>query len=115
MDLKKIEKQIQKIKKELTKLGDIRPGSLSEQYNVCGSAGCKCKDPENPKKHGPYYKLSYVYKGKNSTQFIRPQCVKEIKKQTTNYKKLKELIDEWIGLGIEYSKIKMEIDKNKES
>ena len=39
-DLKQIEKQILKIKKELVELGELRPGSLSRQYNVCGNPNC---------------------------------------------------------------------------
>src|SRR3989304_1960448 len=41
-----LERKIATIKRHLALLGDLRPGSLSEQYNVCGSPGCKCKaDP----------------------------------------------------------------------
>jgi hypothetical protein len=44
-----LERQIEKTKQAL---GDMRPGSLSTQYNVCGKLGCRCKaDP--PQKHGP--------------------------------------------------------------
>jgi hypothetical protein len=35
------ERQIQKIKKQLVALGAMLPGSLSEQWNVCGTPGCK--------------------------------------------------------------------------
>ena len=47
----------------------MHPGSLREQYNVCGKAGCRCKDPKKPQKHGPYYQLSYTWRGKSSTPF----------------------------------------------
>ena len=43
------------------------PGSLAEHYNVCGKARCRCKDKVNPRKHGPYYRLSYSLRGKNSS------------------------------------------------
>ena len=33
-----LETQIEKVKQELLTLGDLRPGSISKQYNVCGSA-----------------------------------------------------------------------------
>jgi len=105
--LKRIEKQIQEIKQELMKLGELRPGSLSKQYNVCGKAGCRCKDPENPKKHGPYYQISYVRKGKSSSAFVRRESLSDVKTQLANYKRLKELVDRWIDLGLEHSKIKL--------
>ena len=46
-------KQIEKAKQALALIGDMRPGSLSTQYNVCGKAGSKCKATP-PQKHGPY-------------------------------------------------------------
>ncbi len=32
-----LQRQIDKVKRDLAALGDLRPGSLSTQYNVCGS------------------------------------------------------------------------------
>lgn len=109
--LKQIEKQIRRIKQELMNLGELRPGSLSKQYNVCGKAGCRCKNPENPKRHGPYYQISYVRKGKSSSAFVRPESLCDVKTQLANYKRLKELVDCWIGLGLEHSKIKLKLAK----
>ena len=100
-----IEKQIKKVKKELMELGALRPGSLSQQYNVCGKATCRCKDPENPRKHGPYYQVSYSRKGKSSSVFVRPEDVAAVKKQLVNYKKLMELVNLWIDLELEQAQI----------
>ena len=71
-----LEKQIEKTKKALVALGDMRPGSLSKQYNVCGKPGCSCKaDP--PKKHGPYYQVSYTRKGKSSSKFVKKEALSD--------------------------------------
>ena len=106
MDRKKqIEKQIQRIKKELTELGELRPGSLSKQHNVCGKASCRCKDPEHPKRHGPYYQVSYGRKGKSSSAFVRLESLADVKKQLANYKRLKELVNRWIDLGLEHAQL----------
>ena len=56
-------------------LGPIHPGSLSTQYNVCGTPGCQGKDPRHPQKHGPYHQLSYTWRGKSTTRFVRPGLV----------------------------------------
>ena len=97
---KQIEKRIQKIKKELMELGELRPGSLSQQYNVCGKASCRCKDPGNRQKHGPYYQVNYGRKGKSSSTFFRPEEVVAVKKQLANYKKLMHLVTLCIDLGL---------------
>ena len=108
-----IEKRIERIKKELNGIGEMRPGSLSKQFNICGTPGCKCKDPKNPKKHGPYYQLSYTHKRKSTTQFIRPQFVDEVERQIKTYKTFRKLIDEWIDLALKHSKMKLEMAKLK--
>jgi uncharacterized protein DUF6788 len=58
MSIEELEQRIEEIKNELVAIGEMRPGSLSEQYNVCGNPTCRCKDPKNPQRHGPYYQLS---------------------------------------------------------
>ena len=42
--LQSLEAKIAQIKQEITGLGaDLQPGRLTQQYNVCGKAGCRCK------------------------------------------------------------------------
>ena len=74
---------------------------------LCGKAACRCKDPKAPKRHGPYYQISYGRKGKSSSAFVRPESLSDVKKQLANYKRLMELISLWIDLGLEHSKIKL--------
>lgn len=108
MQPKTIEKRIERIKKELLKIGEMRPGSLSKQYSACEKEGCKCVDPVNPQKHGPYYQLSYVRNGKSTTRFIRPPFVRDIERQLANYKKFKTLTQEWRELAIQHATFKLE-------
>ncbi len=112
--LQRLEKQIQEIKVRLLALGDMRPGSLSKQYNVCGKAGCRCKATRNPKRHGPYYQLSYVHRGKSTSQFIRPGMVKTVKSQIANYKRFRRLTEQWIELALNLTKLKLAAAKKKE-
>jgi hypothetical protein len=113
MDAKReaeIERQIEKVKRDLAALGDLRPGSLSTQYNVCGSPGCRCKaDP--PEKHGPYYQVSFSRKGKSSTKFVRKDDLPTIRKQLKNYEKMKLLVDRWIELATELSNLRLKRDR----
>jgi hypothetical protein len=108
MQAKRIEAQIEKVKAELLKIGEMRPGSLSQQYAACQKPGCKCVDPVKPQKHGPFYQLSYSHRGKSTTQFVRPQFVSQVRKQLAAYKKFKGLTEKWVALALELSKLKME-------
>jgi hypothetical protein len=107
MTQKQIDAKINKIKMDIFKIDALRPGSLSKQYNICGVAGCRCKDPNKPKKHGPYFNLNYVHQGKKKTQFIREQFAKTIDRQNRNFRRFKELTQMWITLEIERSNLAM--------
>ena len=100
-----LEAKIEKLKQELLTLGDLRPGTLSEQYNVCGKAGCACKaDP--PRKHGPYYQVSFTWQGRSRTQFVRREHVATVRQQLRTYERLRELVEAWIAAGLELSPLR---------
>lgn len=105
-NIAQIQAKIQKVKEELMSIGDMRPGSLSEQYNVCGTAGCQCKDPKNPKRHGPYYQLNYSYEGRSRTEFVKKEMVTEVCEQIRNYAKFRTLTKQWIVLSLQIAKLK---------
>jgi hypothetical protein len=107
--LQQIQRQIAKIKGELLALGDFHPGSLSRQYNVCGKPGCRCKNPRNPRRHGPYHKVSYVYRGRSTSRFVSRDQVKEIQAELANYKRFRKLTDEWVGLALKLAKEKRKL------
>jgi len=104
--IQQLENQIAKIKAELATLGDLRPGSLSEQYNVCGQPNCRCK-ASPPQRHGPYHQLSYTRKGKSSTRFVKRSELAAVQRQVENYASLRALIDRWIDLASELSELKL--------
>ncbi len=104
-----LERRIVKLKKQLIALDDLRPGSLSEQYNVCGTPGCQCKaDP--PRKHGPYYQVSFTWQGRSKSQFVRRAQVATVRRHLRNYQRLRALVDEWIAAGLELSKLRLADD-----
>ena len=105
-----LETRIRKVKQEIAALGELRPGKLSRQYNVCGNPDCRCKTTP-PKKHGPYYQISFTWHGRSRTQFVRKEDLAEVRKQLRNYKRLRELVDTWIGLGMELSRLKIDQDR----
>jgi hypothetical protein len=107
MQPERIEQQIHKIKEELMKLGPMRPGSLSRQFSVCGKPGCACADPVKPKKHGPFYQLSYAHEGKSTTRFVRPAYVPQIRKELATYKRFRQLTQSWVSLEIALSQLRL--------
>lgn len=96
-----IKKKIKKIKAELMKLGPMRPGTLTEQF----------KDPKA--KTGAFYQLSYTYQMKSKTEYVRPAFHAQIKTEVQNFKKFKELTQQWIDLALQLSKEKIETAKSQ--
>ena len=99
--LAQIERRIEKIKTELAEMGELRPGSLTRQY----------KDPASGS--GPYYQLSYTLDMKSRTDYIRKECVSDIRRQIRNYKRFKKLSGEWIALSIEHSRLTMKLARHR--
>jgi hypothetical protein len=107
--LQHLERQITRIKRQLMDLGALHPGSLSQQYNVCGKPGCRCKARPTPRRHGPYYKVSYVFRGRFTSRFVpRPQ-VQAVRAELANYKRLRKLIDAWVQLALRLAKEKRKL------
>jgi hypothetical protein len=97
--------RIEQAKTRLVKLGDLRPGTLSEQYNTCRTPGCRCK-ANPPQKHGPYHQLSYTRNGRHRTENVRPEDLPAVTAQLANHAKLRDLIDEWLDTTIELDRLR---------
>jgi len=91
--IQQIEQRIDRIKRALLEIGPMRPGSLTRQY----------KDPQH--RVGAYWQISYTRRMKSRTEYVRPQRVKEIRRQTVTHKRFKRLVDQWIDLSIEHSRL----------
>ena len=92
----KEERRITQLTSKLAQLGPMLPGSISEQWNVCGTPGCQCKDPDKPMKHGPYYQISFTVGGKSSTMFISKEDLPETRRRLKRYRQFKTLCTELV-------------------
>ena len=95
--IQQIERRIDRIKRTLLEIGPMRPGSLTRQY----------KDPQH--NTGAYWQISYTRRMKSRTEYVRKEHVKEVRRQTVTHKRFKRLVDQWIDLSIEHSRLTMQI------
>lgn len=86
---------------ETLEAGPLIPGSIRKQWNVCGMAGCRCKDPENPQKHGPYHQLSFTLAGKSTTMFVKEEEFEHISAAVERYHDFKSLSLELVQVYVE--------------
>lgn len=94
-----LEAKLADLHQRLAQLPPFHPGKLSQQYVRCGKQTCQCKDPKNPRRHGPYYHLSYAIRGKkNSTIFVREEQLDIVKKSLETYRVFQETVDEIVAL-----------------
>ncbi len=84
-------KKLRMLLRKLVCTGAILPGSINRQFNVCGMPGCRCKDKENPRRHGPYFQLSYGAKGKSSSMFVKEADAAMAGEMTESYRRIRDL------------------------
>ena len=101
--IRQIEQRIERIKRTLREIGPMRPGSLTRQY----------KDPKN--QTGAYWQISYTRQMKSRTEYVRQECVKDLRRRIATHKRFKRLVDQWIDLGIEHSRLTMQIAEPRAS
>lgn len=97
--------RIEQAKAEIAALGDLRPGTISEQYNTCKTPNCRCKaDP--PQRHGPYWQLSYSRGGRSRTESVHPEHLTQVRAEILAYKQLQKLLAQWIDAAIELDRLR---------
>jgi len=99
--IQKAQRRIEEIKKELSRLGQMRPGKLSRQSR---------KD-RNGKEYGSYWKLGYTYKMKVKSEYIPDQLVEMIQRQNEVFRRFRALTEEWVDLALEIGRFETEREK----
>jgi len=92
--LGELEKRMIRIREEVDKIRDMRPGSVSRQFKNPGT------------KTGAYYQLSYTHKMKSCTEYVSQEQLQEVRRQTAEFRRFRKLIDTWIDLAIEHARLK---------
>jgi hypothetical protein len=95
--IQQIERRIERIKGALLEIGPMRPGSLTRQY----------KDPQH--RTGAYWQISYTRQMKSRTEYVRREWVKDLRRQIASHKRFKSLVEQWIDLSIEHSRLTMQV------
>lgn len=92
--LKQVEDQIDRIKQQLMALGFMRPGSITKQYRF----------PKERRR--PFYQISYTYRMRSRSEYVRPENVDALRKETANFRRFRKLIDRWVGLALAASQLR---------
>ena len=101
--ISQIERRIARIQETLGRIEPLRPGSLTRQYR------------NHKERTGAYWQISYTRHMKSHTEYVRPEWEPDVRKQVATYKRFTRLVEEWIDLSIERSKLRMRIAKQARS
>ena len=70
----------------------MRRGSVSERYVKCNKPGCPCaEDPAA--RHGPYFSISRVVKGKTGSRWLDAEQAKTVRRQVETGQQFRKQVD----------------------
>ena len=104
MTNKKVETLLAKIgavRKDLSCIGNMRPGSVTKQLRKRGGKEWTC------------WQISYTLKGASKTEYVRDTFLEQIKSEVVEYKKFKTLNEKLVELNVTLSREKIKILKKK--
>ena len=96
-DTSALQERRQELLARIAALGDLRPGSLVQNYRRCGRPNCFCADKQHPG-HGPYWLLTRTVKGRTRSQSIPATQVKATQAQIAECRRLRRLVAELIDV-----------------
>ena len=91
-----LEKEREEVLKEISRVGDMRKGSITETYRCCGKPPCACRanDHAGP---GPYFAFTTKVSGKTRTVQLRAGSrLDKFQREVDTYKQFRALSNKLI-------------------
>jgi hypothetical protein len=89
--LSALELQRASVLQEISRLPDLRPGSITGTSGRCGSPTCHCHRPKDPG-HNPHLRLTYKWKGKTVTEsFPSPAAQRKAEQEIAAFRDYQQL------------------------
>lgn len=86
-----LEAKIREVQAALATVGPMRPGTLSQQFRQPNTG------------EGAYWQLSYTYRKKSRTEYVRATEVAAVRQEVAEYQRFKALTARWVDLALERS------------
>ena len=89
--LSTLEAQRAQTQLQISRLGDMRSGSITTTSGRCGNPGCHCHQPDDPG-HGPSYRLTRKVNGKSVTKtFSTPTTLRKAQQEVEEFHRFRQL------------------------
>lgn len=84
--------------RELSGIGDLRRGSVAENYRRCGKANCSCARPEH-RGHGPQYLLMTKVEGKSRAKNLKAGAeLLKVREEVANHLQFRDLVQKIVEI-----------------
>ncbi|MEO8361558.1 MAG: DUF6788 family protein [Vicinamibacteria bacterium] len=91
-----LEKEREEVLKEISRIGDMRKGSITETYRCCGKPTCACQASDHAG-HGPYFAFTTKVDGKTMTVQLRAGSrLGKFQREVDTYRQFRALSDKLI-------------------
>jgi hypothetical protein len=89
--LSALEAQRAQTQLQISRLGDMRSGSITSTGGRCGNPGCHCHQPDDLG-HGPFYRLTRKVNGKSVTEtFSTPAALRKAQQEVEEFHRFRRL------------------------
>jgi hypothetical protein len=89
--LQALEKDRAEVLRQISHLGDLRPGSIVGVMGRCSKSNCHCAQPGDPG-HGPNFRLTRKLKGKTVAETLSsPAALYKAQREVAEFRKFREL------------------------
>jgi hypothetical protein len=96
--LQLLEKDRSEVLRQISHLGDMRPGSILGVMGRCSKPGCHCAQPGDPG-HGPNFRLTRKVKGKTVAETLSsPAALQKAQREVAEFRKFRELSAQLLAL-----------------
>jgi len=86
-----LEKDRSEVLRQISYLGDLRPGSIVEFMGRCSKPNCHCAQPGDPG-HGPNFRLTRKVKGKTVAETLSsPAALHKAQREVAEFRKFQQL------------------------
>jgi hypothetical protein len=86
-----LEKDRSEVLRQISHLGDLRPGSILEVMGRCSKSNCHCAQPADPG-HGPHFRLTRKVQGKTVAETLSsPAALRKAQREVAEFRKFQQL------------------------
>ncbi|MGH9455397.1 MAG: DUF6788 family protein, partial [Terriglobia bacterium] len=94
------------ILRQLTDLGDFRPGSITTTSGCCGKPTCRCHQPNQPP-HGPTDRLTYKIEGKTvSGSLPSPVALAKAEREVAEFRNYQQLSQKLVEINTQICRLR---------